>query len=130
MIQLAGLPPIPKPFVNMRASFATELVQTYPGHVAAAWLGNTEATAYRHYRMVLDEHFERAAGGTKSGTESGTPAAQKAAQQAAARVGKVGKVVPEPIDDYRSMPTLARRKSLLHKDLLGDNRLERLTFSV
>ncbi|HSA26192.1 MAG TPA: site-specific integrase [Phycisphaerae bacterium] len=57
----AGLKPWPKPWQNMRASRATELADEYPSHVAAAWLGHTEAIADSFYRQVTEEHFQKAA---------------------------------------------------------------------
>lgn len=60
IIQRAGLNGWPKLFQNLRASRATELAEQFPGHVAAAWLGHTEAIANKHYRQVTDEHFAAA----------------------------------------------------------------------
>ena len=56
----AGLTPWPRTWQNLRASRATELADRFPGHVAAAWLGHTNEIADRHYRSVLDSHFEEA----------------------------------------------------------------------
>ena len=56
----AGLVPWGKPFQNMRASRSTELVDSFPSHVAAGWLGHSPAIAEKHYRMIHDEHFEKA----------------------------------------------------------------------
>ncbi|MBL7141264.1 MAG: tyrosine-type recombinase/integrase, partial [Planctomycetes bacterium] len=66
----AGVEPWPKLFVNLRATRASELVECFPAHVAAAWLGHSPEIARRHYLMVTEGHFARASG-----------AAQKAAQQ-------------------------------------------------
>jgi len=60
MLVKAGLPALPKPFVNARASRATELAEIFPGHVAAAWLGHTERIANKHYRQVTADHLKRA----------------------------------------------------------------------
>ena len=56
----SGRQPWPKLWVALRASRATELVDKYPSHVCAAWLGHTEAIANQHYRMVTSEHVQRA----------------------------------------------------------------------
>ena len=48
-----------KPFQNMRASRATELVAIYPAHVVNAIMGHTEAVAMAHYRQVLNGDFEK-----------------------------------------------------------------------
>jgi len=76
----AGVKLWPKPFVNMRASCATDLVQRYPHYVVTQWLGHTREIAESHYWQVTEEHYRHAA--------------QKAAQQGAARSGK--EVSPRP----------------------------------
>src|SRR5262249_18781856 len=50
-----------KPFVNMRASCATELAQTHPAYVVTAWLGHSQAVAEAHYWQVTEDHFKKAA---------------------------------------------------------------------
>jgi integrase len=60
ILKRAEIPVWPKLFQNLRASRATELVEKFPSHVAAAWLGHTEAIAEKHYRQVTEEHFARA----------------------------------------------------------------------
>ena len=69
-LALAGVDPWPKLFVNLRATRASELVERFPAHVAAKWLGHSPKIALKHYLMVTEAHFVRASG-----------AAQKAAQQ-------------------------------------------------
>ena len=49
-----------KPWQNMRASRETELVASFPEHVAAAWLGNSVSTAKKHYLQVTKEHVAAA----------------------------------------------------------------------
>lgn len=56
----AGCKPWPKLWQNLRSSRATELVETFPGHVVSAWLGHSEKIADKHYRQVTDEHFAKA----------------------------------------------------------------------
>jgi len=77
----AGVEPWPRLWHNMRASRATELAAEFPGHVAAAWCGHTEAIAEGHYWQVRDEDFDRATSGACSATEK---AVQKAVQPGAA----------------------------------------------
>jgi integrase len=60
IIRRAGVKPWPRLWHNLRASRQTELTDQYPAHVVAAWLGNTERIAQRHYLQVTDAHFERA----------------------------------------------------------------------
>ena len=75
----AGVKLWPKPFINMRASCATDLVQRYPQHVVTAWLGHTREIAESHYWQVTEDHYRQAA--------------QKAAQQQA--VGSDKEMTPE-----------------------------------
>lgn len=62
-IERAGLEAWPKLFQNLRASCETDLCKDHPIHVACAWIGNTVAVAAKHYAMVTDADFERAAKG-------------------------------------------------------------------
>jgi integrase len=55
-----GIEPWPKPWQNMRASRETELVERFPAHVVAAWLGHSPAVANKHYLQVTDDHFTKA----------------------------------------------------------------------
>ena len=57
----AGVTLWDKPFVNTRASCATELAQTHPSHLVTKWPGHTEAVAEVHSRQVTEEHFKKAA---------------------------------------------------------------------
>jgi integrase len=63
ILKKAGVEPWEKPFVNLRASCATELVKEYPAHVAAAWLGHSPVVAAKHYLQVREEDFIRAVQG-------------------------------------------------------------------
>ncbi|MAE66683.1 MAG: integrase [Phycisphaeraceae bacterium] len=81
ILRRAGVEPWPRLFHNMRASRQTELVNRFPSHVAAEWLGNTEAVANRHYLQVTEAHFEQAAAG---GTHGGTVVAPQMAPHRAA----------------------------------------------
>jgi integrase len=78
----AGVKWWPKPFVNMRASCATDLVQRYPQHVVTQWLGHTREIAEAHYWQVTEEHYSQAA--------------QKAAQQGTVRSGMEMSSTPLP----------------------------------
>jgi len=61
IIRRAGLNEWPKPFVNLRASRATELVAEYPKAVSEAWMGHSEEVGKAHYHMVRASDLERAA---------------------------------------------------------------------
>ncbi len=56
----SGLTPWPRLWQNFRATRATELVDQFPSHVCAAWLGHTEKIADQHYRQVTSDHFDAA----------------------------------------------------------------------
>ena len=76
----------PRLFHNLRASRETELLEEFPVHVVAMWMGHDPKVALKHYAQTTDEHFERAA-------KSAAPGLQKATQQAAA--GRSGVSQPE-----------------------------------
>lgn len=60
IVRRAKLAPWPRLFHNLRASCETDLVEVFPLHVVAAWLGNTPSIATRHYLQVTEAHFQRA----------------------------------------------------------------------
>ena len=80
LIRRAGLKPWPRLFHNLRSSRETGLLEEFPVHVVAKWMGHDPKVSLKHYAQTTEDHFERAAGGT----ESGTVAAQNPAQQGAA----------------------------------------------
>jgi len=61
IVKRASLSPWPNLFKSLRASRETELAAEYPLHVVTAWLGNTPRIAQKHYLMVRDDDFARAA---------------------------------------------------------------------
>jgi len=77
LIKRAGLEPWPRLFHNLRSSRETELLERFPVHVVALWMGHDAKVSLKHYAQTTDEHFERAA----SGAESGSPNAQNQAQR-------------------------------------------------
>ncbi len=81
LLKRAGLESWPRLFHNLRSSFETELLEQFPTHVVAAWLGHSVTVMLKHYAQVTSDHFDRAGGHKKSGAESGADVAQKAAQQ-------------------------------------------------
>jgi len=60
LIARAGLKPWPRLFHNLRASRETDLVEAFPAHVTAAWMGHSPKVAMKHYTMVRDSHFREA----------------------------------------------------------------------
>lgn len=81
LLKRAGLESWPRLFHNLRSSFETELLEQFPTHVVAAWLGHSVKVMLKHYAQVTREHFDRAGGVKKSGAESGAVVVQKAVQQ-------------------------------------------------
>ena len=81
IIVRAGLEAWPRLFHNLRASRQTELEQDFPGYVVAKWIGNSESVARKHYLMLTEDHFQRAAGGDEKAQHSSAKAQQKAQQR-------------------------------------------------
>ena len=61
-IHAAGFEPWPKLWHNLRASCRTDLLTSWPVHVADHWLGHSSAIGRKHYEMVTDEHYHSASG--------------------------------------------------------------------
>ncbi len=80
LIKRAGLSAWPRMFHNLRSSRETELLETFPVHVVALWMGHDAKVCLKHYAQTTDDHFHRAT----RGAESGAQVAQKPAQQMAA----------------------------------------------
>ena len=83
IIRRAGVKPWGRLFQNLRSSRETELCQSFPLHVAVAWIGNTAAVAAKHYLQVTDADFTAAVQGQGDGgrgAKSGALEAQNAAQ--------------------------------------------------
>jgi len=78
LVNRAGLEAWPRLFHNLRASRETELLESFPVHVVAQWMGHDAKVSLKHYAQTTDDHFDRASGGAKSGAQE----AQKQAQQA------------------------------------------------
>ena len=60
IVRRAGLAPWPKPWVNLRATRATEIFSTYPRHVGEAWMGHCFDVSMEHYLSVPPEQFRMA----------------------------------------------------------------------
>ena len=80
LVRRAGLVPWPRLFHNLWASRETELLESFPVHVVAIWMGHDAKVSLKHYAQTTDDHFDRAACGAKYGA----PEAQNAAQQTTA----------------------------------------------
>lgn len=113
-ITAAGLKPWPKPWQNLRASRATELVDRYPSHVCAAWLGHTEAVADEFYRQVTDDHFAAATKAHQNAHQP-PPASGRQTPPAKTKAASGGSWRPSAANDVEGM---------------GDKGLEPLTSRV
>ena len=80
LVRRAGLKPWPRLFHNLRSSRETELLELFPVHVVALWMGHDAKVCLKHYAQTTADHFDRATGGAKSGA----PEAQNRAQRVAA----------------------------------------------
>jgi integrase len=60
ILHKASMKPWKKIFVNLRASRAIELNETFPGHVVSKWLGHSERVERQHYLNVTEDHFKKA----------------------------------------------------------------------
>jgi len=57
----AGLPEIPRPFDNMRATRSNEIYVRFGASKESAWIGHTARTRAAHYDMVTDDDYAVAA---------------------------------------------------------------------
>ncbi|WP_232056149.1 tyrosine-type recombinase/integrase [Tuwongella immobilis] len=60
LIKRAGLEQWPRMFHNLRSSRETELLEDFPVHVVAAWMGHAVQVSLKHYAQITDDHFLRA----------------------------------------------------------------------
>ena len=67
LVRRAGLEPWPRLFHNLRSSCETELLESFPVHAVAMWMGHDAKVSLKHYAQTTEEHFQRAAGGAECG---------------------------------------------------------------
>ncbi len=120
IITRAGMEPWPKTFVNLRASRATELAERFPAHVAAAWMGHTQAVAERHYWQTTESHFRQA---TSAPTALQNPM-QSGAESARIDSQADGTAQEEP----RELRGFATAREAMQCTRVEDRGLEPLTF--
>lgn len=77
LIKRAGLEPWPRLFHNLRSSRETELLESFPVHVVALWMGHDAKVSLKHYAQTTEEHFDRAATGAKGGAAKAQNQAQR-----------------------------------------------------
>ena len=56
----AGLPEIPRPFDNMRASRSNEVYDEFGSHKESEWIGHSARIRKDHYGMITDADYTRA----------------------------------------------------------------------
>ncbi len=83
VVQKAGLEPWKDLFQALRRSCDTEWKQTFPAYAVDGWLGHSGQVSEKHYLMVPDDLWDRAAGLDEQGAE-------KSAAECAAKSAAVG----------------------------------------
>jgi hypothetical protein len=74
---------------QLRSSRETELLEEFPVHVVALWMGHDAKVSLKHYAQTTEDHFVRATGSAKSGA----PKAQKVVQQVLAGIRRESKQI-------------------------------------
>ncbi len=124
LIRKAGLEPWPRLFHNLRSSRETELLEHFPAHVVAAWMGHDVKVSLQHYAQVTDEHFERAVTAAEGVRLSAVPAggaksdavvAQNAAQSGVVRGGYGMTELPQVVLNQDVMHDVALAGNMVHK---------------
>lgn len=65
LCERTSIPPWPRLWQNLRTTRMNELADEYPLHVVTSWIGNSPATAKRHYLQVTKDHIARAVAGNR-----------------------------------------------------------------
>jgi integrase len=100
ILDKAEIAPWTRIFHNLRGSCETDLVEQFPIHVVTRWLGNSTATAVKHYLKVTPEHVRQAAGLTEKGegAEVGLKVGHRL-PETTSQTGKEVKQIPEILGD-------------------------------
>jgi len=61
IVKRAGLPTIPRPFDNMRATRSNEVHDRWGTHKESEWIGHTARVRKDHYGMITDDDYTAAA---------------------------------------------------------------------
>ncbi len=91
LIRRASLEPWAKPFHNLRSSRETELLDEFPLHVVAKWMGHDAKVSLKHYPQITESHFSKAIG-----------AKSKAIAEKSARSTTPTDPQPKPINEAQS----------------------------
>jgi site-specific recombinase XerD len=95
LIRRAGLEPWAKPFHNLRSSRETELLDEFPVHVVAKWMGHDAKVSLKHYTQITESHFSKAIGEKSARSTTPTESQPKQTNQAQSGGAKSGAVDPE-----------------------------------
>jgi hypothetical protein len=57
IVKRAGLPEIPRPFDNMRASRSNEIYNRFGVFKESKWIGHSAKTRKDHYDMITDDDY-------------------------------------------------------------------------
>ena len=68
----AGLPEIPRPFDNMRATRSNEIYAHFGPSKESEWIGHSARVRAEHYDMITDDDYKSAASWQISRTEIAT----------------------------------------------------------
>jgi len=117
LVRRAGLEPWPRLFHNLRSSRETELLESFPVHVVALWMGHDAKVSLKHYAQTTQDHFDRATGGA----QSGAPAAQNQAQQNAADNGGVSHERSANSESVGSSAVLCETQPIAARRLNGED---------
>ena len=120
LLKKARIEPWPRLFHNLRATRETELVAHFPIHVVAHWLGNTPDIAMRHYLLVTEGDFAKAACIDQKSVDTQTSGAESGAvlaQHTSAPICTGRKCCHKPLPSWR----LCKRMRFLATPCLPPN---------
>lgn len=109
-IERAGLPPLPKPFMNMRASARFDFEQSGPftSDELNAWFGHSEKVARKHYGRLGDVSYAKASKLKYPQSDGSTGGSIGADQSLSADLKNPGKT---RISNASELPEYTRRGS-------------------
>ncbi len=137
ILKRAGVKPWPKLFHNMRASRETELLDSENIGDVCSWIGNTQPVAMKHYHIMRDSSFSRAAGipakqlapefrGPTGGPVNGDSSRLEAETSESTQIHKTKK--PQEIPGVVHSVALEATTGILHS--MGDIGLEPTTSTM
>ena len=134
ILEKAKVAAVPKLFVNLRASRATDWASEHGGATAAKWLGHSATIALKHYHQVREIDFAAATGiGARSGATEDTAGADPvppAVPKGRETPGGTGKLVPVSIGETPSFPDDSRTGPNVPDSSMGATGLEPVTSAM